>query len=176
MRESWLRREWKDWKETSWTARIICGWMILCMLAAVIFVIPDSRKLQKPPDPIVMKLEALEERIISLQAEIIKLQSAVSRVEEKWAFASPIETTASWYALGLKNPDGYGCASNVYPRGSRLKVVDPVTGRIIEVQVLDFGPDPRIHPDRHLDLWRGPAEEMGMIQCGLKPVIQWRIK
>lgn len=62
------------------------------------------------------------------------------------------EGLASWYAF----EDCMCAASHVYKRGTVLKVTNisgsPRHGNSILVTVNDYGPDPKIHPDRPIDL------------------------
>ena len=74
---------------------------------------------------------------------------------------------ASWYAVGLPNPEGMTVASRTYPRGTRLELrVDP-SKPWLKVVVNDIGPDKRIFPERGLDVSRGVARKLGMLKRGL---------
>lgn len=77
---------------------------------------------------------------------------------------------ASFYSHGRRtasgerfNPHGYTCASRTMPFGTRLRVTNPRTGRSVVVRVNDRGPFVR---GRGLDLARGAAAALGMIQQG----------
>lgn len=66
------------------------------------------------------------------------------------------------------NPNGYTAASRTLPFGTRLRVTDPKTGRSVVVRVNDRGPYVR---GRSLDLARGAARALGIIQQGTASVM-----
>lgn len=81
---------------------------------------------------------------------------------------------ASWYSEGKRtatgaryNPDGVSCAHRDYPFGTLLEVTDLRTRRSITCPVNDRGPFIR---GRIVDLSRGAARQLGMIQAGIVPV------
>ncbi len=55
---------------------------------------------------------------------------------------------ASWY----RQFDCLCAASTKYPRGTKLRVTHARTGKFVDVRVNDYGPDPRQHADRIIDL------------------------
>lgn len=61
------------------------------------------------------------------------------------------------------DPDGFTAASPTLPFGVRLELTNPKTGRSIIVRVNDRGPFVK---GRDLDLTRGAAKALGMIQQG----------
>lgn len=55
---------------------------------------------------------------------------------------------ASWYRYRACD-----CAASPdYPRGTKLRVENILTGAVVTVTVNDFGPDRSVHPDRVIDL------------------------
>lgn len=61
------------------------------------------------------------------------------------------------------DPNGYTAASRTLPFGTRLRLINPATGREVTVRVNDRGPYVR---GRGLDLARGAAAALGMIKQG----------
>lgn len=76
-------------------------------------------------------------------------------------------TLASWYARGLKHPDALTVASRDYPKGTKLMLRISTRKPWVPVVVNDYGPDPKIHPDRGLDVSRGVARKLGIVKRGL---------
>ncbi|WP_395666141.1 septal ring lytic transglycosylase RlpA family protein [Methylocella sp.] len=79
--------------------------------------------------------------------------------------------TASYYSSGKVtangeafDPDGFTAASRTMPFGTRLALRNPATGRTVVVRVNDRGP---FIKGRDLDLARGAAEALGMIEAGV---------
>jgi rare lipoprotein A len=80
---------------------------------------------------------------------------------------------ASWYEDGERTasgekfkPDDMTAAHRKLPLGTQVKVVEPETGRSVEVRVNDRGPYVR---GRVLDLSRGAARALGI--DGVEPVV-----
>jgi rare lipoprotein A len=78
--------------------------------------------------------------------------------------------SATWYQSGRKTangeafrPDGMTAAHRTLPFGTRLRVVNEKTGKSVVVRVNDRGPFIR---SRIIDLARGPARELGLINSG----------
>jgi rare lipoprotein A len=77
---------------------------------------------------------------------------------------------ASFYASGALTAsgerfdrDGFTAASRTLPFGARLRVTNTANGRSVIVRVNDRGPFVR---GRGLDLARGAADALGMIESG----------
>lgn len=79
----------------------------------------------------------------------------------KASYYSSGKLTASGEAF---DPDGLTAASRTLPFGSRLEIVNPATGRVVTVRVNDRGPFVK---GRDLDLSRGAAQALGMIEAGV---------
>ncbi|HSX01304.1 MAG TPA: septal ring lytic transglycosylase RlpA family protein [Candidatus Saccharimonas sp.] len=75
---------------------------------------------------------------------------------------------ASWYALGLPQPDALTCASRTYPRRSYLQVKDLNNGKIVTCRVNDYGPE--IWTGRVIDLSRGSFTQVDNLGRGVIPV------
>jgi len=76
------------------------------------------------------------------------------------------EGIASWYRC----KGGLYAASTIYPRGTKLKVTNIKTGKWVIIKVNDYGPDPRIHPDRVIDLDSVAFKTIGKISTGTMAV------
>ncbi|PNG25971.1 septal ring lytic transglycosylase RlpA family protein [Methylocella silvestris] len=77
---------------------------------------------------------------------------------------------ASYYSSGVRTASGepfdhraMTAASKTLPFGARLKLTNPATGRSVVVRINDRGPFVR---GRDLDLARGAAEALGMLEAG----------
>ncbi|ACK49648.1 rare lipoprotein A [Methylocella silvestris BL2] len=77
---------------------------------------------------------------------------------------------ASYYSSGTLtasgerfDQNGFTAASKTLPFGARLKLTNLATGRSIVVRINDRGPFVR---GRDLDLARGAADALGMIEAG----------
>ncbi len=79
----------------------------------------------------------------------------------KASYYSSGKITASGEAF---DPDGFTAASRTMPFGTRLEVRNPATGRVIIVRINDRGPFVK---GRDLDLARGAALALGMIEAGV---------
>jgi len=75
---------------------------------------------------------------------------------------------ASWYALGLPEPDAITCASRTFPRGSYLNVKDLYNGRVVTCRVNDYGPE--AWTGRIIDLSRGSFRAVDDLGRGTIPV------
>jgi rare lipoprotein A len=85
--------------------------------------------------------------------------------------AHEIAGTASYYSQGARvasgerfDPNGFTCAHRTLPFGTRLRVIDMLTRRSVDVTVNDRGPFIR---GRVLDLSRGAAQALGMTGRGV---------
>ncbi len=93
------------------------------------------------------------------------------------ANGASIVGVASWYGPGFNghrtssgavyNQDDLTAASTAFPLGSRLRVINLVNGKAVDVTVNDHGPYVK---GRKLDLSRRAAREIGMIGPGTAPV------
>ena len=86
---------------------------------------------------------------------------------------------ASWYAIRnttasgeMMNPDALTAAHRSLPFGTRLKVINQVNGREIEVRINDRGP---FIKGRVLDLSRAAAATLGFMNSGVTKVCFARI-
>jgi rare lipoprotein A (peptidoglycan hydrolase) len=80
---------------------------------------------------------------------------------------------ASWYAIGLPNPDALTCASTTFPRGTHLRVHDLRNGREVICLVNDYGPTPGTK--RVIDLSRGSYSALEGLGSGTMPVEIWAV-
>jgi Lytic transglycolase len=75
---------------------------------------------------------------------------------------------ASWYALGLPQPDALTCASRTYGRGSYLQVTNLRNGKAVICLVNDYGPE--AWTGRQIDLSRGSFRVVEDLGRGTMPV------
>ncbi|HSX14293.1 MAG TPA: septal ring lytic transglycosylase RlpA family protein [Candidatus Saccharimonadales bacterium] len=75
---------------------------------------------------------------------------------------------ASWYAIGLPQPDALTCASTKYGRGTYLQVKNKRNGRTVICLVNDYGPEAWTH--RVIDLSRGSFRVIENLGSGTTPV------
>jgi rare lipoprotein A (peptidoglycan hydrolase) len=76
--------------------------------------------------------------------------------------------SASWYAIGLADPDSLTCASTRFPRGTYLQVTDLRTNRQMVCLVNDYGP--AAWTGRVIDLSRGSYSQLESLGSGTMPV------
>jgi len=84
---------------------------------------------------------------------------------------------ASWYGLGLHhrrtasgerfNMNAFTAAHRTLPFGTRVCVLNLVSGQEIEVRINDRGPHA---PGRIIDLSRAAAQALGLLETGIKEV------
>jgi serine-type D-Ala-D-Ala endopeptidase (penicillin-binding protein 7) len=70
---------------------------------------------------------------------------------------------ASWYAY----KGGNFAASPDFPKGSKLRVYNMANGKYVDVEINDYGPDRRLHPDRVIDLDKVAFGKIASIGAGL---------
>lgn len=75
---------------------------------------------------------------------------------------------ASWYALGLPQPDALTCASTKFPRRTYLQVKSQRNGKIVVCRVNDYGPE--AWTKRVIDLSRGSFRQIEDLSRGTVPV------
>ncbi len=113
-----------------------------------------------------------------LAATLLALPLAVSPILVSQASAGKISTAvASYYgkrfhgrttANGERfNMHAMTAAHRSLPFGTKLKVTNPQTGRSVTVRINDRGP---YHGNRTLDLSRGAAASIGMVDAGVAKV------
>ena len=73
---------------------------------------------------------------------------------------------ASWYSY----KKGMFAASPDFPKGSKLRVVNLENGKSVDVEVNDFGPDKRLHPDRPVDLSKEAFKKIAPLSQGMVKV------
>ena len=70
---------------------------------------------------------------------------------------------ASWYAY----KGGNFAASPDFPKGSKLRVHNQANGKFVDVEVNDFGPDRKLHPDRAIDLDKVAFRKIATLGTGV---------
>ena len=90
------------------------------------------------------------------------------------ASATPQTGTASWYKSGKVtangerfNPHGLTAAHRTLPFGTRVKVVNMLSGKSVVVRINDRGPFIR---GRIIDLSLGAAQQIGLHRSGVAKV------
>jgi rare lipoprotein A len=85
-----------------------------------------------------------------------------------------IVLNASWYSQGKVTasgerfrPEELSVAHRTYPFGTVLKMTNPVTGATVVARVNDRGP---FIKGRSLDVSKGAARQLGMIEIGCMPL------
>ncbi len=75
---------------------------------------------------------------------------------------------ASWYALGLPQPEAQTCASRTFPRGTFLEVRNLRNGTVVTCLVNDYGPE--TWTGRVIDMSLGSARVLQMVSSGTTSV------
>ena len=93
------------------------------------------------------------------------------------ASSAVFRTTASWYGPGfhgnrtangeIYDQRGITAAHKTLPFGTKLRVCNEVNDLCVDVRINDRGP---YIAGRELDLSKGAAEAIGMIDAGVAPV------
>ena len=116
----------------------------------------------------------MKETILYLLGAVALVSAAVL-----YAFFGPFYETgiASWYGPGfdgnytangeIYDMDGVSAAHKTLPFGTIVRVIDLETGRSIVVRINDRGP---FIEGRIIDLSKGAAEKLGIIQRGITRV------
>lgn len=99
-------------------------------------------------------------------------------VTEEPAYNFTQNGKASYYANSLAgrptasgalyHPDSLTAAHRHLPFGTKVQVINPATQREVTVTINDRGP---YHPHRIIDLSRAAAQQIGIIQAGVAPVM-----
>ena len=89
---------------------------------------------------------------------------------------------ASWYGPGFHgktsasgerfNQNAMTAAHKTLPFGTKVKVVDQSTGKSVTVTINDRGP---YHGSRIIDLSKGAASQLGIVQAGVGRVCLTRV-
>ena len=70
---------------------------------------------------------------------------------------------ASWYDF----KPGLFAASTIYPLGQKVRVYHLASGKTVDVVINDYGPDPKIHPDRVIDLQKEAFAQLATLGTGV---------
>lgn len=118
-------------------------------------------------------MEDVRERdalILNIGNELADVNECLGRLMETMTMTGH----ASWYEYGTMtasmtpyDPDGLSAASRWLPFGSRWKITNLANGRSVVAVCNDRGP---YVGDRIIDLSRGAAREIGMIEVGITRV------
>lgn len=70
---------------------------------------------------------------------------------------------ASWYDF----KPGFFAASTIYPMGQKVRVHHIASGKTVDVVINDYGPDPKVHPDRVIDLQKEAFLKLATLGTGV---------
>lgn len=70
---------------------------------------------------------------------------------------------ASWYDF----KPGLFAASTIYPIGQKVRVYHVYSDKTVDVTINDYGPDPKIHPDRVIDLQKEAFASLATLGTGV---------
>jgi D-alanyl-D-alanine endopeptidase (penicillin-binding protein 7) len=70
---------------------------------------------------------------------------------------------ASWYDF----KPGFFAASTIYPMGQKVRVHHIASGKTVDVVINDYGPDPKVHPDRMIDLQKEAFLKLATLGTGV---------
>ncbi|HQB51147.1 MAG TPA: RlpA-like double-psi beta-barrel domain-containing protein [bacterium] len=70
---------------------------------------------------------------------------------------------ASWY----NHKAGFFAASTIFPMGQKVRVHHILSGKFIDVVINDYGPDPKVHPDRVIDLQKEAFSSLATLGTGV---------
>ncbi|HOE81101.1 MAG TPA: hypothetical protein PLC11_01825, partial [bacterium] len=90
----------------------------------------------------------LKYHLLLLSALIISVFPGVVIADSSVSSTSSVIGRASWYNFR----PGLFAASNVYSPGQKVRVYHDASGKYVDVVINDYGPDPKIYPDRVIDL------------------------
>ena len=115
--------------------------------------------------------------LMSLAFTLLGSDAQAYEAEGRARSAKPLVGTASWYGPGFHgrktasgerfDQDGMTAAHRNLPLGSLVRVTNLENGRKVTVEINDRGPYIR---GRVIDLSRGAARRLGMVQDGLAEV------
>jgi len=77
-----------------------------------------------------------------------------------------VKGEASWY----RHKNGFFAASPDFPAGTKLRVINLVTKKFVDVTVNDYGPDRSAHPNRSIDLDAVAFARLGSLGQGTMQV------
>ncbi len=77
-----------------------------------------------------------------------------------------VKGEASWY----RHKNGFFAASPDFPAGTKLRVINLVTKKFVDVTVNDYGPDRSVHPNRSIDLDAVAFARLGSLGQGTMQV------
>jgi len=129
-------------------------------------------------------------------SSIILILSGFALIDELPAYAEVADATATWQDLPNGNietavtdessvimPDSMAgkaswyvhprfrtvlmAASTVYPKGSIVKVTNLANKKSVTVTIKDYGPDPKLHPDRVIDLNKVAFQKIASVRAGI---------
>ncbi|HNW56045.1 MAG TPA: RlpA-like double-psi beta-barrel domain-containing protein [bacterium] len=76
---------------------------------------------------------------------------------------SAIIGKASWY----NHKAGLFAASTIFPIGQKVRVHHILSGKFVDVTINDYGPDPKTHPDRVIDLQKEAFQSLATLGTGV---------
>ena len=105
----------------------------------------------------------LKYHLLLLFALIISVFPGVVIADSSVSSTSSVIGRASWYNFR----PGLFAASNVYSPGQKVRVYHDASGKYVDVVINDYGPDPKIYPDRVIDLQKEAFTQLAPLGAGV---------
>jgi len=105
----------------------------------------------------------LKYHLLLLSALIISVFPGVVIADSSVSSTSSVIGRASWYNFR----PGLFAASNVYSPGQKVRVYHDASGKYVDVVINDYGPDPKIYPDRVIDLQKEAFTQLAPLGAGV---------
>ena len=105
----------------------------------------------------------LKYHLLILSAFIIGVLPGVVIADSSASSTSSVIGRASWYNFR----PGLFAASNVYSPGQKVRVYHDASGKYVDVVINDYGPDPKIYPDRVIDLQKEAFTQLAPLGAGV---------
>ena len=105
----------------------------------------------------------LKYHLLILSAFIIGVLPGVVIADSSASSTSSVIGRASWYNFR----PGLFAASNVYSPGQKVRVYHDASGKYVDVVINDYGPDPKIYPDRVIDLQKEAFAQLAPLGAGV---------
>lgn len=105
----------------------------------------------------------LKYHLLLLFALIISVFPGVVIADSSVSSTSSVIGQASWYNFR----PGLFAASNIYSPGQKVRVYHDASGKYVDVVINDYGPDPKIYPDRVIDLQKEAFAQLAPLGAGV---------
>ena len=105
----------------------------------------------------------LKRYFLVLSAIIICFLPEAIMADNSASSATSVVGRASWYDFR----PGLFAASNIYSLGQKVRVYHEASGKSVDVVINDYGPDPKIYPDRVIDLQKEAFAQLASLGTGV---------